>query len=387
MSDFSRDELKALAEEQIPPCISIYMQAEPRATLRQDNALRFKALLQQAEERLASMNVDNKDIKSMLAPGWSLVDDIGFWQAPSEGYAFFFSASPDAFRFYSDNSRAIQFEEMVIIGKSFYIQPLLPLLTGDGQYYVLALSKHHVGLLKGTRDTIQPVPIPGVPENINEALGEEVPESEIQGRPQNMSGGETTGVFSSYDREGYEKDRTMRFFRAVNQGIHKILAGQNVPLIIAGTQNLHPIYREANTYVNLLDEGIEHDADLLPAQELHTRSWAIVEPYFRQAREQAAERYHISAARGQASSKLEDVVPAAHYSRVESLFLAEGKHVYGSFDPQGNRIDLHGDQGPDSSDLIDEAAAQTVLNGGTVYVVPQDQMPDPHGPISAVFRY
>jgi hypothetical protein len=274
-----------------------------------------------------------------------------------------------------------------VIGKSFYVQPLLPLLTGDGQYFVLVLGKHHVGLLRGTRDSIQPVELPGVPENINEALGEEIPEREIQGRPMNAAGGQTTGVFSSYDHDGYEKDRVTRYFRLVDQAMQTVLAGQGIPVVLAGMQYLHAIYREVNSYANLMEQGIEHDAEILPAHELHERSWAIVEPFFRQELDKAAERYHISAARGHASSKLEEVVPAAHYARVESLFVAEGKHIYGTFDPQDNRIDLHRESGLDSTDLYAEAAAQTVLNGGRVFVVPQAQMPDPEVPISAVFRY
>jgi len=37
-------------------------------------------------------------------------------------------------------------------------------------------------------------------------------------------------------------------------------------------------------------------------------------------------------------------------------------------------------------DLLDLAAVQTILHGGTVYIMKPDEMGD-HGPIAAIFRY
>jgi hypothetical protein len=387
MAEFSRDELKNLIEEQIPPCVSIYMPADQPGTMAPLNGIRFKTLLSQAEKRLEELDTKRADAEAMLAPARALLADQGFWREQREGLAVFLSASPQAFRYYYDLSSAVQFPEMVQVTDQFHLKPLLPLLSGDGQFYVLALSQHHVGLLAGTRDTIRALELRGVPHNIDEALGQEVPATQIQGRPMNVGGGEQTGVFGGYDSKEYDKDRVLRFFRAIDHGLHGVIANQNVPLMLAGLEYLHPIYREANTYPHLLDDGIKLNAENLPAEELHRLAWPLVEPIFQQAREDAVNRYRQLADKGLSSNKLADVLSAAHFARVDTLFVVNGAQQFGIYDSQTNRLEVHTESRPGNSDLLDEAATQTVLNGGTVYVVPLEEMPDPIGMVNAIFRY
>jgi hypothetical protein len=385
--EFSREELKALVQEEIPPCVSIYVPSTLREGQLWQEPIYLKNALQEAEQRMLAMDMRRPDVEAMLAPARGLLNDGSFWAIPHQGLALFVSMSPSAYRYYTDDSIAIEFEPTVVVGNHFYVTPLLPLLTGDGQFYVLALSQNHVGLLKGTRDTIQPVSTSGVPENIHEALGEEIPEREIQGRPMNVAGGEQTGVFGGFDPGDYEKDRVQRFCRTIANRLRAFLADQHAPLVIAGQDYLHPIYREANTYPHLLEKGITVNADTLTAEELHKSAWAIVEPYFHKEMEDAIERYRQYSNTEQVSSKLADIIPAAHFGRVATLFVAEGKHQYGMFDPDTMRLEVHRESHFDNVDLIDEAATQTVLNGGVVYIIREANMPARHAEIAAIYRY
>jgi len=47
---------------------------------------------------------------------------------------------------------------------------------------------------------------------------------------------------------------------------------------------------------------------------------------------------------------------------------------------------LHKTAKPDDEDLLDFAAIQTFLHGGTVYAVEPEKVPD-DAPLAAVFRY
>jgi hypothetical protein len=49
-------------------------------------------------------------------------------------------------------------------------------------------------------------------------------------------------------------------------------------------------------------------------------------------------------------------------------------------------IHLHDKEQPGDADLLDFAAIQTFLQGGSVYAVKPDQIPD-KAPLAAVFRY
>ncbi len=89
---------------------------------------------------------------------------------------------------------------------------------------------------------------------------------------------------------------------------------------------------------------------------------------------------------GKASSDLKEIVSAAYYQRVDSLFVPLGQQIWGEFDPDTMGVDLHPEPEPDDEDMLDFVAIHTLLNGGTVYVVEPEKMPDSI-PAAAIFRY
>jgi len=99
------------------------------------------------------------------------------------------------------------------------------------------------------------------------------------------------------------------------------LGDAQAPLILAGVAYLFPLYREANTYPHLLEEGVPGNPDRVSLETLHKQAWTIVGPSFLQARQEASARYREYAATGRASHTVREIVPAAYDGRVESLFL------------------------------------------------------------------
>jgi hypothetical protein len=60
--------------------------------------------------------------------------------------------------------------------------------------------------------------------------------------------------------------------------------------------------------------------------------------------------------------------------------------VWGRFDPEKDRVDVHESPEPDDEDLLDLAAMESLIKGGTVYAVRPEEVPD-QVPLAAVFRY
>ena len=58
----------------------------------------------------------------------------------------------------------------------------------------------------------------------------------------------------------------------------------------------------------------------------------------------------------------------------------------GTFDPVTLAVHLHKNPEPGDEDLLDFAALHTLSNGGTVYAVEPEKVPD-DAPLAAVFRY
>jgi hypothetical protein len=83
---------------------------------------------------------------------------------------------------------------------------------------------------------------------------------------------------------------------------------------------------------------------------------------------------------------LEKVVPAARLGRVEELFVAVGRQRWGRFDEVTQRVKVRNEPHAGDQDLLDLAAVQTVLHGGSVYAVDPDRVPGGRS-VAAVMRF
>jgi hypothetical protein len=138
----------------------------------------------------------------------------------------------------------------------------------------------------------------------------------------------------------------------------------------------------------VLEEGVTGNPEALEPEELHAQAWTIVQPYFQQAQKEAAERYAEFTGNNptQASDDLKEILKAAYYQRVDSLFVTLGYQQWGNFDAENQAVEMHDQEQPGDEDLLDVAAIHTLINGGTVYAVPREHVPA-DSPVAAVFRY
>lgn len=388
MDMLDRDELKRLSGKRDGWHVSIFMPTHRAGPETQQDPIRLKNLLGKAEEDLIAAGLRPPEAQELLQPAEKLLHDGLFWQHQSDGLAMFLS--PDLFRRYR---LPFDFEELTVVADRFHIKPLLPLLSGDGRFYVLALSQNEIQLLQGTRYSVSEVNPEDIPESLAEALKYNDPEKRLQfhtttrtpgGKGERPAAFHGHGVASADDPKNY----ILRYFHRVDEGLGELLGSERAPLVLAGVDYLLPIYREANTYPHLVAEGIEGSPEELRAEELHERAWPILQPLFLEARKEAAAQYRQLAGAGseQASSDLKEVVPAAYVGRVGTLFVALHTQKWGTFDADTHEVRLHGEEAPGDEDLLDLAAVHTLVNGGAVYAVEPEKVPD-GAPLAAVFRY
>ncbi len=383
MTVFSRQELAELVSSPAQPCVSIYMPTHRVGAETREGPIRLKNLAREAERQLTGAGLPPRQATGLLRPVEALLEDTLFWSYRSDGLALFSSA--ELFRCYSV---PVALNELVVASKRFHVKPLLQLLTGDGRFYVLALSQNKVRLLEATRHLVQEVDLEGVPQSLDEALRYDDKEQQLQFHtPAPVGRGEQAAVYHGQGA-GIDdaKNDILRFFRQVDQGLGRWLKKENAPLVLAGVEYLLPIYREASTLQHLIDQGISGNPEGLSPEELRDRAWAVVEPRFLKARQDAVDRYRQLAGTERASGKLARVVPAAYRGTVEYLFVAVGVQRWGVFDVGTSRVRSHQRPKPGDEDLLDFAAVHTLLRGGTVYAVDPGEVPE-DAPLAAVFRY
>jgi hypothetical protein len=388
MSLLSQPELENLARQQADWCVSIYMPTHRTGSEIQQDPIRLKNLLDEAGNRLQEAGLRSPDARQMLEPAYDLVPrQREFWQHQSDGLAIFLSA--DNFHYYRLPHR---FEEFVSVAGRYHLKPLIPLLSEAGHFYILALSQNEIRLLQGSRDSVSEVELKNVPPSLAEALKWDDPERQLQWHTGTSfpAGQYRAAAFHGHGVTNAEqsKDEILRYFQKIDAGLADLLAGERAPLVLAGVEYLFPIYRQANSYRHLIAEGIPGNPDELSAEELHRRAWPIVQPIFKGGQTEAVERYWQTSGNNSrlVSTDLHEIVPAAHFERVEVLFVALGIQQWGTFDADTGDVHLRAEAGPGDFDLLDFAAVHTILNGGAVYAVAPQDVPDT-GPAAALFRF
>jgi hypothetical protein len=383
MDVLKKTDLEELLEHASNPCISIYMPTHRASVETRQDPIRLKNLLRECELSLEARALRKSEIQELLDPIRDLVDDYDFWQHQSDGLAMF--RSRHLFRKYRV---ALKLPELALVADRFHSKPMLSLLTADCRYVILALSQNEIRIFRASRDTITEVEPSGMPSNLAEAVGKRRADRSLQNHSaSSAAGGAASAVFHGHGGGGEEKKEALpAFLRQIDGGMRDLLGEERAPLILAAVDHLYPIYRQANSYSDLLDEWIPGNPEGLSAEELHRRTAPIAGRHFLEAQQRAAARFLELAHTHRTSGRLDEILPAARQGRIESLFVAVGVQLWGSFDPSTNETAVVDQPAPESQDLLNLAAASTYLARGAVYALPPDQVPG-NGPLAAVFRY
>jgi hypothetical protein len=386
MDVVTRNDLEELVGRRAGPCVSIYQpthRAGPDTrSFAQQDPVRFKNLLREARQRLRT-GADVRDPEDLLEPAQRLLDDETFWRYQSDGLAVFLG--PGTMRTFRV---PLRFEELVVVAPGFHVKPLLALSTGDGLFYVLALSLNEVRLLAGTRDGIELVEWPGTPPSLAEAFRHDVPERQLQFHTGTPAGGDRRAAMFHGQGTGVDDDKVniLRFFQQLDRTVVNLVKDASVPVVLAAVDYLMPIYRAANSHPTLLEEAIARNPEGLRPDELHARAWPLVAPHFSRGRAAASARYQQLKGTGRTSNDVRHVVPAAWDGRVDVLLVAVGVQVWGTFAPDTRTIEIGEEVPGQNEDLLNVAAVQTIVNRGVVYAVPSSEMPD-EAAVAAVLRY
>jgi hypothetical protein len=381
MPTLSHQDLKSVIAAGQAPAISIFLPTHRAGPEIQQDSIRLKNLVKQAERQLLADGSRGADARELLAPVTELLDDSAFWRHQGDGLAIF--RSEDLFRVYR---LPINVQEFVAVSHRFYVKPLLPLLMNNARFYVLALSQKAVRLLECTREQDQEIELAGVPQGMHEALPIG-PAPEFQrytlpvGGPQ---GGRLHGHGVGVDDADVTNLR--RYFHRVNDGLKNILKEADVPMVLACVEYLAPIFKEVANYRHILEPIIPGNPDEIRNEELRQQAWKIVEPHVLRAQAAAAAQYEEGIAKGRAGKHLADILPAAHQGRIAALFVPLGVRRWGRFHFDSLTLEEHDKEEPGDDELLDLAAMQTMMHDGIVYGVKPEEVPG-DGSAAAVYRF
>lgn len=359
--------------------ISLYMPTEKSGAAQQQNPIRFENLLKQARELLEKSGHSTHQLKLQLEDVASLgAPESELWKFLKQGLVIFVTET-DIFVY----KLPMAVKEYAIVSSAPFIKPLMPLITTNGQFYILTLSQNDVKLYQANRTDIDKVYLGDIPLSMEEHFDY----SDLNDHIQHHAAGSGEGMFHGQGGgdESYKADIS-QFLNRVENGITELLEDEQAPLVLAGVEYLTSMYAKHNRYNHLVEDIVEGSPQNTNKEKLHAAAWEIVQPIFKASEEKALEGYHAKAGTGKTSTQLEEVLKAAFDGKVETLFVLRGHEIWGEYLTDKREVLLHDKRSAHSIDLMDLATAQTLLNRGTVYSLKEDEM-IAGKQISAVYRY
>ncbi len=369
---FSLSDVDTLLDVHEGPCVTLTLptSAVTRGVDQGEGRIHLKNLRADAAEQLrASNDLREREIDALLEPVDELLEDEEFWRYLSDGLAVFLSPQRSA-----TYRVALELPAQAVVGERFTFKSLLPLLTGDGTFYVLALSEEEVRLIEGTRLGAATVPVGEFPASRAHAM---------------QRRGRDRGVGPNKQWQGDEGEKTLyrKYFLQVDRALRSFLGGSKAPVVLAGVDYLLPIFRGACSYRHLCDEAVVGSPDRLSPEDLHEKAWPLVEPVLHQDRRAALERLEGLVGSSRVSDELSTVLAAAYDGRVQSLFIDVNEDVFGHFDFDARQLEVHEAPQPRSTELVGLAARWVHARGGEVYVTEPDEPAVPARPLVAIMRY
>lgn len=262
------------------PVVSLYLPTHQAGPETRENPIRYKNRLTEAEAQLESAGWRRDDLGALLAPAREL-DDYRFWQHQRQGLAVFLVGGERlVYRLpYAP-------PELTVVAPRAHLKPLLPLLTGDGRFFILAMSLNQARLFEATRHSVSEVVLEDRLISLAEALKYDDFEPHAEHYTVSAPNRGDAALFQGQGAgEDERKTNILRYFQAFDNGLRELLEpqGDRIPVVFAGDKGIFPIYRETNHYKGLLDDFVEGNPDDIAPEALHERAWEVVEPHFRRA--------------------------------------------------------------------------------------------------------
>lgn len=388
---FSRPDLTTLIEATPEVAVSLYLPTQTHGRETRQNPIMLKNLLRLAAEALAARNVADAEVEALLAPAADLVEDYDFWQHQDQGLAIFLSDAGIQM-----HKLPIAVPERAVTGAAFHIAPLLPLQERDAVFVVLTLTADATQAWLGTRFGLAALDVPDLPASI-EALDNDTDyEGPLQshgfGRPN--TGGQSmpkTQVYGDSPEE-WRKGRLVDFARRAGAALAAYLARDPKPVVVVADAEIGGHVRNDAALAPLVAGFVEINPATLNEDALHTAVSKVTGPLQAKAVDDALERLGTLLGRGDATASLDPahITAAAEEGRVGQLFLAREQVLRGASDPD-SATEPEAATEPDATlpgplDHLDKAARLTLSNGGDVWLVSQDRLPEGTG-AAAVLRY
>lgn len=382
MDIFRKSHLERLISQKEAPCASLFMPTHNSGPNMQQDEIRLKNLHGIAEHKLAGHWMNSPQTRELLEPVAALPKDTTFWRQRDRGLAVY--VAPDYFAAYRVS---ITVNESVHVSQRFRIRQLLPLLPGDKEFYLLALSHNDVTLYQGDERSLVALEVADLPAGMTQSLNYDGADRGAQTHSalRGAAAGKQGAVFHGQGGQPEtNKDDLLAYCREVDRAVSHRLRQTHQPLLLASVDYLSSIYCQANSYEHLVDENLSGSPDHADRRQLHQRALQIVTPLIEEESARSAARFENNLGTSKAIDEIPEVVRSACQGRVDELWYDPHAAVFGMYQPEQDEVVISSNDEHD--DLIDLALHETLKHQGRVHSMREHSL-STNTPIAALVRY
>jgi hypothetical protein len=176
-----------------------------------------------------------------------------------------------------------------------------------------------------------------------------------------------------------------QYARSIERALRPILAGDDVPLILACTEPMDSIYRSVNSYPHLAKASLRGNPEVLTSEELAARARTVLDEVYASELAEILELWDLRTGQGRTLTDVADVARAATFGAVDTVLVDIDAVVPGAVDEDTGAVTFAAEN-TSSYGVVDEIARRVWLNSGRVLAVRLDEVPGGQG-VAAILRY
>ena len=367
----------AILEKNGNPLVSITLPTHKKGEESKQDPIRFKNLIAKAVDELKKRGMKEAEAEEMVKPATDLLSQPRFWSHQDKGLVAYIAK--DFFEYYQV---PYSVEEKTYVNSHFLITPLLPMVSMDGTYSVLAVSRSNARLLHCTRNEVMDITPQEAPNSVDEYL-EVTPEKELQFHT--GAQGEDAMFFGHGSGDEDRRIVTEQYFRELEKEITQTMKSRNEPLILIGLEDNLAFYKKINNYNRSLEHAITTNPDELTDVQLRDEGWKEIKAYFLKDMYKSLEQFSEKGS-DKVSNNLSEIVESTVMGKSKTIFISQGETRWGRYDEENHAVHFTDEPKDEDVDLMNWLASKGRETGSKVYMLPKSDMPMKAN-VAAEFRF
>lgn len=260
------------------------------------------------------------------------------------------------------------------------ILPLVAELQLRHDFDLLALQRDQIRLYHHDHDELVPVDLPAeAPQTLKQTLGTELRGGSLNSVSQ---GAGNVSYHGHNDKSAEEDNDTRRFFQAVDTYVADHYSKpNNRPLVLMGLTQTLAVFREISRNPYLSSNQLPLSPSDLTPTDLARAAAALRADFDNEARHELLAELDTARSGNRVVTDLGAVIDAVLAGNVARLLLQagariNGRLVDGAFD--------HASEKAAHNNLLSDLAEQVLKHGGTIIVLPEEQLGEE---VAAIVRY